>query len=99
MTVETMHQKLKQRFDLVTMYRNAEAFAKVGMLFKETIGRTDYYYLAAHQHHHIVCRSCNTMECLPCDHTVIRVPHFKNITHQLVLTGVCDHCDDSKNKK
>lgn len=94
-SAETIHAKLKQRFDLVTIYRNLKAFERAGIVFRETIGKTDCFYLAEKPHHHIICRSCQTVECIPCDHRTFPVPNFKNVTHQLVLTGTCKTCADA----
>ena len=94
-SAETIHAKLRQRADLVTIYRNLEAFERAGIVFRETIGKTDCFYLADTPHHHIVCRHCEAISCLPCDHTTFSVPNFKNVTHQLVLTGTCKACADA----
>ena len=91
-SAETIHARLKQRVDLVTIYRNLETFERAGIVFRETIGKTDCFYLADTPHHHIVCRSCEAVVCVPCDHKTVSVPNFKNVTHQLVLTGTCKTC-------
>lgn len=94
-SAEIIHAKLKQRVNLVTIYRNLEAFEKAGIVFCETIGKTDCYYLADAPHHHIVCRHCEAVECVPCDHQPLTATKFKNIVHRLVLTGTCQKCADA----
>ena len=89
---ETIHVKLKKQFDLVTIYRNLNAFEAKGIVFRETINKADCFYLADIPHHHIICRSCDAVACLPCDHKKFTIPHFKNIAHRLVLTGICRQC-------
>ncbi|OGY50091.1 MAG: hypothetical protein A3J59_04720 [Candidatus Buchananbacteria bacterium RIFCSPHIGHO2_02_FULL_56_16] len=94
-SAETIHTKLKQRFDLVTIYRNLEAFERSGIVFRETMRKTDCFYLADAPHHHIFCRSCEAVACVACDHKIVSVPNFKNIAHRLVLTGICRKCVDA----
>src|SRR3989338_6036144 len=72
-SAETIHARLKQRVDLVTIYRNLETFERAGIVFRETIGKTDCFYLADTPHHHIVCRSCEAVVCVPCDHKTVSV--------------------------
>src|SRR3989344_775366 len=91
-TAETIYKSLKKKYDLVTVYRNLESFEKKGLLFKETAGKKDYYYLASSPHHHIVCRNCQKMESVPCSHQQFTAKNFTEITHQLLLTGVCRQC-------
>ena len=90
-TAEVIHQALKKIYDLATIYRNLESFEKKGLVFKETISRVDYYYLG-NANHHIICRVCSAIECVPCNHHKFNVNNFTNISHQLLLTGVCNRC-------
>ena len=89
---ETIRQKLKNRYNLVTIYRNLSAFEQKGMIFKENINRIDCYYMDDAQHHHVVCNNCGKMECIPCTHDQLKIKNFINVKHQLVLTGTCQKC-------
>lgn len=91
-TAEEIYKKLSQRYDLATIYRNLETFEKKGVIFKESVDKKDYYYLAESKHHHIVCRLCKKMQCIPCSHQKFNIKNFTNIKHQLLLTGVCNEC-------
>lgn len=91
-TAEDVYKKLKKKYDLVTIYRNLEAFEDKGIIFKESVNKKDFYYLAQSQHHHIVCRTCEKMECIPCSHEKFSIKNFSQIKHQLLLTGICKKC-------
>ena len=91
-TAETIYKSLKKKHDLATIYRNLENFEKKGLIFKETAEKKDYYYLAESPHHHIVCRNCKKMECVPCSHQRFEAKNFTEIKHQLLLTGLCRQC-------
>ncbi|MFH0804866.1 MAG: hypothetical protein V1916_01575, partial [Patescibacteria group bacterium] len=54
------------------------------------------YYLAPAEHHHVVCRRCHRVECVPC-HVEFRAPRsFRDIDHRLSLTGTCTSCAASR---
>lgn len=87
-----IYQALKKQMDKVTVYRVLEVLEKVGIVFRETIDEKNLYYLAEEEHHHIVCRQCSHIECVPCNHFKIKVSNFKNIKHNLSLSGLCKKC-------
>lgn len=91
-TAEYLHQALGKKHDLVTIYRNLENFENKGLIFKENLGKKDYYYLAESPHHHIVCQNCEKMECVPCSHAKFNIKNFTHIKHRLLLLGVCSRC-------
>ncbi|NUM25827.1 MAG: transcriptional repressor [Candidatus Buchananbacteria bacterium] len=91
-SAETLYQKLKKQYDLVTIYRNLAAFEQKGIVFKEHINKIDRYYIDNAQHHHITCTSCGKTECVPCTHNNFKIKNFINIKHQLVLSGICQGC-------
>lgn len=89
-----IYNKLKKDLDKVTVYRILEVFEKLNIVFKENRGKEALYYLADKQHHHIVCQKCGYTECVPCNHLFNKIKNFKNIKHQLILSGVCNNCNN-----
>ncbi|MBU0982173.1 transcriptional repressor [Patescibacteria group bacterium] len=77
--------------DLSSIYRTLELFCDLGILYEENFGDAKTYYLADDKHHHIVCRECGYRECVPCRHD-FRVRNFREISHQMSLSGVCNKC-------
>jgi len=91
-SAQDIFDKIRKDLDKVTVYRILEVLQEVGLVFKEYSGREALYYLAEKQHHHIVCRQCGHMECLPCHHFFPKIKNFSNISHRLTLSGLCDKC-------
>ncbi len=92
LAVAEIYKNLQDKLDQVTVYRVLEALEQVGLVFKEQLNSQAVYYLADKQHHHIVCRLCGRMQCLPCDHLFKKIKGFSQIKHQLILTGLCSKC-------
>lgn len=104
LSIDQIHfelNKLKSKFDLVTLYRNLNSLKEAGLIgdiITET-GKIHYEFLREpfHHHHHIVCQSCNKVEHLEiCGldiHTkVIESMGYKNINHRLEFFGICKSC-------
>ncbi len=89
-----IYKGIKKKLDKVTVYRILEVFEDVGVVFKEHNDTESLYYLAEEQHHHIICRKCGRSECVPCQHMFNSIKNFKNIKHQLTLTGLCNKCNN-----
>ena len=87
-----IYRKLKKQIDLVSIYRALHIFTKLGIVYKEKIDSEDQYYLADSQHHHITCRKCNKIECVPCNHLFKNIKNFTKIIHELSLSGLCHKC-------
>ncbi len=87
-----IYKKLKKQIDLVSVYRALQLFTKLEILYKEKINGEYQYYLANSQHHHITCRKCNKIECVPCDHLFSNIKDFTKIIHELSLSGLCRKC-------
>lgn len=68
---DTLLERLGAAFDRVTLYRNLSAFEAAGVLqcVRDAQDKTRYELTAPHDHHHhVVCRNCGHVECLPqCD--------------------------------
>ncbi len=90
--------------DSVTVYRNLEQFAKLGIVNKLALGRDRAYFeYAPVHHHHIVCTDCGTIEELS------KCPAPKNMSipnktkkfakishHSLEFFGICKACHNSR---
>ncbi|MBU1038728.1 transcriptional repressor [Patescibacteria group bacterium] len=91
--VKVIYQRLKkQGIDLVSIYRALDLFVSLGFVFAEIFGKDKRYYLADQPHHHISCFKCRKVACLPCQHNFSKIKGFKKVSHQLVLTGLCQAC-------
>ena len=95
-TAGFIYKALRQKIDLVTIYRNLEKFAEKEIVFRQPVGSKDYYYLAPARHHHIICLGCEKIECVPCAHRKFLVKNFTGIRHQLLLKGLCKTCSGSQ---
>ena len=103
LTIQEMAKKLALRnIDQVTVYRMVDAFKKAGMIREVNLrGEHPRYELEdEHDHHHIVCTSCEKVE----DFTdlvhesigkrvLAKSKSFKQITgHSFDLYGLCKTC-------
>ncbi len=100
-SAEEIHERLGfKAFDLVTIYRNLEAFDKAGIVNRiPTESGKSLFELNAEQHHyhHIICRKCHHTEKLDsCE--AIKLEKlasdlgYSEVTHVLELYGVCETC-------
>ncbi|MFH1291980.1 MAG: Fur family transcriptional regulator [bacterium] len=87
-----VYNKLKKQIDLVSVYRVLHLFTILGIVYKEKIGGEYQYYLDDSQHHHITCRKCNKIECIPCNHLFNNINNFTKIIHEFSLSGICNNC-------
>ncbi|MDP3995347.1 MAG: Fur family transcriptional regulator [Patescibacteria group bacterium] len=90
MSAGEIHKKTR-RIDLASAYRTLKLLTELGIASEETIDGETHYYLGA-RHHHITCTSCGKTDCIPCDHKLPSIQNFTNITHQLMLSGICGGC-------
>jgi len=79
--------------DLVSVYRTLDVLEEIGAAQREDVRGVATYYLADDQHHHITCRKCGQVECVPCEHTFRSVKGFHDVHHQLTMTGICNKCN------
>lgn len=86
-----LHKRVSKQADLVTVYRILHTLREKGIVFTETILDETCYYMADKPHHHIMCDTCEAVECVPCDHSFV-VTNFTNIQHFVSLTGTCQKC-------
>lgn len=90
-SAQEIHKALKRRVDLASVYRSLKLFTRLGLVMSENIREEKKYFLG-HSHHHIVCRICNTIKCVPCSEPNIEVKGFYDIKHELTITGTCKKC-------
>lgn len=91
-SAQEIFKKIKN-VDLASVYRALTLFAKLDIVNEEIFDKEKKYCLATDPHHHIVCRKCDKMETMKCEHNYSnKFKNFSNIKHQLVLTGVCNKC-------
>jgi len=101
LSAEELHDALgAEEFDLVTIYRNLDAFENAGIVNRiPTESGKSLYELNAEQHHyhHIICRKCHRTEKLDtCEiEKLERLASdlgYSEVTHVLELYGVCETC-------
>lgn len=101
LSAEELHDALgAEEFDLVTIYRNLDAFENAGIVNRiPTESGKSLYELNAEQHHyhHIICRKCHRTEKLDtCEieklETLASDLGYSEVTHVLELYGVCETC-------
>jgi Fur family transcriptional regulator, stress-responsive regulator len=90
-SAQELHHKLGG-VDLVSIYRVLEVLEEIGEVQREESRGAARYFLSSDLHHHITCRKCGKVECVPCDHGFSIVKGFKEIKHQLSLIGTCLAC-------
>ena len=91
-SVAAIHRGLGQGVDLASVYRTVELLQRLGVVVREPRDGQAAYSLADSHHHHIVCRSCDREECLPCDLRLPTPKGFSAVQHAVALTGVCATC-------
>lgn len=101
LSAEQIHDQLgPSDYDLVTIYRNLEAFEKAGIARRMPTESGKFLFElieASHHYHHIICRKCHRAEKLDiCE--VERLEKlavdlgYSEVTHVLELYGVCEDC-------
>ncbi|MCF7820775.1 MAG: transcriptional repressor [Candidatus Pacebacteria bacterium] len=90
-SAQVLSKKIK-KIDRASVYRTLNLFFDLGLVNKETVNREALYCLAIVPHHHIVCRNCGYIESIPCRHEFENIKNFKDIRHQLTLSGLCSKC-------
>jgi Fe2+ or Zn2+ uptake regulation protein len=93
-TARGIHQKLKHRIDLASVYRSLKILSDLKIIYEEKIDDQSFYYLSDIPHHHIICRLCGNTQCVPCSQEIPEIKNFKDITHQIILKGICNKCSN-----
>jgi Fur family transcriptional regulator, ferric uptake regulator len=99
-------EEIKERgnLDLVTVYRNIEAFEKAGVLQRIPLenGAQLFELTAPDEHyHHLICRECHQAERLDLCvgeemRKVATANGYSHIAHVLEVYGVCSECVDEE---
>jgi Fur family ferric uptake transcriptional regulator len=101
-TVREIYENLDRPGNLVTVYRNAEAFVEKGIAVQCDFndGLIRYELCCDHQdhHHHLICTVCRKWVrvdvCLPKNRfKELEKTGFSQISHKLEFFGMCPKCD------
>lgn len=87
-----IHNAINKEVDLASVYRTLSLFCSLNIVQKEVYKNKKLYYLSGKAHHHIICRKCGHIECVPCNHVFSHIKHFSNIRHTVSLSGICNAC-------
>lgn len=100
-SAEYVFKKLKNKVNIVTVYRTLESFEVIGILKRVDIHKEAVHYeLVGHHHHHIVCTECDVVESFDgCNvdklskEVINKSSKFSTINqHSFELFGVCNTC-------
>ena len=108
-TADEMYEaarKVLPRISLGTVYRNLETMSRVGLIRKLEFGDTQKRFddNAPEGHYHVRCVSCGRLDdvavrFVPSIEDAFRAGSDYEITgHQLVLTGLCPKCKETKSQ-
>ena len=99
-------EEIRERgdLDLVTVYRNVEAFEKAGVLQRIPLENgTQIFELTSpdEHYHHLVCRECHQAERLDVCvgeemRKVAKANGYSHIAHVLEVYGLCSECVDEE---
>ena len=100
-TVEEIHEELKNKVDLASVYRALKLFVKNKAIRVVNFGDGKKRYELIDQdnhHHHTICNSCGTIKdiALTDEEKIIRDAaknaNFQIKSHSLELFGLCQKC-------
>lgn len=102
-SAQELHEQLRAAesgVGLATVYRNLGRLAEEGEIdaILRAGGETAYRACGTGHHHHLTCRSCGAVveihDCTLADwsHRIAAEHDFKQVEHQVELTGVCERC-------
>ncbi len=99
-SAEELRERIGKGEDLVTVYRNLDAFERAGLVLRAHAesGKALYHLSADHCHYHLViCRVCHEAKVIEdCDgdrfERLAREQGYSDVTHVLELHGVCAKC-------
>lgn len=100
--VEMLARQIGERLDEANVYRALESFTEVGITRRVDLqhGHAHYELKDEHDHHHIVCTSCDKVEDFTgCEYEKLagkalrQTREFAKVTnHSLELFGLCNTC-------
>ena len=103
--VYKMVRKRLPRISLGTVYRNLEVLSKSGVIRKLELGGTQKRFdHDLEGHYHVRCINCGRLDDIPfkpipdIEDTFRGVCDYQITGHQLVLTGLCPKCKNTKSQ-
>lgn len=106
LTAEEVLSQAKEKIPnigIATVYRTLDKLASIEVLYKTMFMGDKYHYEIAgvevHQHHHIICVSCNSIieveeDLLHNLEAELETKGFKIIDHELKFYGYCPACNN-----
>lgn len=101
-SLERLHEELRQTVDLSTLYRNMKDFADAGLVRVIDIRHGHAHYELVHEteHHHVVCTECGCIEDFTypaCDavasYALRQATRFAYVSdHAFEVYGTCNDC-------
>ncbi len=99
---EDVYQHISDTYpsiSLATVYRNLNLLAESGKLMKVSMNNSaDRFDNNTHSHYHIQCIKCSTLydgdisHLADIDNEVSSKTGFSILTHNIVFSGICPHC-------
>ncbi|GAJ25753.1 ferric uptake regulation protein Fur [Liquorilactobacillus sucicola DSM 21376 = JCM 15457] len=98
-SVEMIYNRIGNgKMNLSTVYRNVDRLTELGVLAKNLMESTAYYYAKKEKHQHfMICTSCFKM--LPINHVIEEIipiaigkTEFEPLAHDIVIYGICREC-------
>jgi len=90
-SARNLHKKTAEN-NQASIYRTLNLLEKLQIINAEIIKKEKMYCLSDEPHHHITCRNCGYSERVKCDHYRKNFKNFTDVSHQLILAGVCNKC-------
>lgn len=104
LSAEELFESLKDgTMNLSTVYRSLEKFYKLGLVSRNYLDNTAYYYLNETIHHHfMICEKCQKKFMIDChiDDVIRQIEKeegFKVNHHDLNFYGICKNCLNKSN--
>lgn len=90
-----VHKKLPH-INLVTIYRNLDAFAEAGAIKKLHLDSNEALYeFQKHPHHHAVCTDCEHVTHFAINEKklekALNIPNFNIKDVEIIVRGKCEH--------
>ena len=102
LSIQQLTNKLKDKVDRASLYRNIELFEKLGIIHRIYIGwkyKIELSDVISHHHHHISCIKCGVVIAIHEEDKVeklinlIAIKHnIQPTQHQLEIQGICTNC-------
>lgn len=97
--ISLVMRERNEKADLVTIYRNLEKMALVGVIKIVNFGDGKQRYEIENQHHHhLICTSCGNIKTVDfcnlekVEDRLINQTGFRQVHHSLEFFGICINC-------